>query len=133
MVLFVLYVVLSFESVDKILWCNHLNASSYIVASTLTWYYLFCMYMYTAISRKVVGKTVHATIPKGNIGYDQRTFPDTQSCRIYFCCFPLALENIRPWPLVPFSQISLKNSELKITHSTFRDCCVHFFQQPFLK
>ena len=53
------------------------------------------------------------------MGYEQRTFPDTQSCRIYFCCFPLALENIRPWPLVPFSQISLKNSELKITHSTF--------------
>ena len=25
----------------------------------------------TAISRKVVGKNVHATIPKGNIGYDQ--------------------------------------------------------------
>ena len=26
---------------------------------------------YTAISRKVVGKNVHATIPKGNMGYDQ--------------------------------------------------------------
>ena len=24
--------------------------------------------LYTAISRKVVGKTVHATIPKGNMG-----------------------------------------------------------------
>ena len=29
--------------------------------------------MYTAISRKVVGKNVHATIPKGNTGYDQYT------------------------------------------------------------
>ena len=38
--------------------------------------------------------------PKGN----QYSVPDT-----YFCCFPSALENIRPWPLVP---ISLKNSEL---------------------
>jgi len=27
--------------------------------------------VHTAISRKVVGKTVHATIPKGNMGYDQ--------------------------------------------------------------
>ena len=27
----------------------------------------------TAISRKVVGKNVHATIPKGNMGYDQYT------------------------------------------------------------
>ena len=32
---------------------------------------------YTAISRKVLGKTVHATIPKGDMGYDQYTFPDT--------------------------------------------------------
>ena len=27
----------------------------------------------TAISRKVVGKNVHAIIPKGNMGYDQYT------------------------------------------------------------
>ena len=33
--------------------------------------------LYTAISRKVVGKTVHATIPKGNMGYDQYILPDT--------------------------------------------------------
>jgi len=33
--------------------------------------------MYTAISRKVVGKNVHATIPKGNMGYVQYTVPDT--------------------------------------------------------
>ena len=31
---------------------------------------------YTAISRKVVGRNVHATIPKGNMGYDQYTVPD---------------------------------------------------------
>ena len=53
--------------------------------------------LYTAISRKVVGKNVHATIPKGNMGYDQYTVPDVPddcSCRTYFCCFPLALANI---------------------------------------
>ena len=33
--------------------------------------------LYTALSRKVVGKIVHATIPKGNMGYDQYTVPDT--------------------------------------------------------
>ena len=55
------------------------------------------------------------------------------SCRTYFCCFPLALANIRPWPLVPFFQISLNNSELKTTHSTFRDCRVQFLLQPFSK
>ena len=31
--------------------------------------------MYTAISRKVVRKHVHATIPKGNMGYNQETVP----------------------------------------------------------
>ena len=33
--------------------------------------------LYTPISRKVVGKNVHATIPKGNMGYDQYTVSDT--------------------------------------------------------
>ena len=84
-------------------------------------------FSYTAISRKVVGKTVHATIPKGNMGYDQCTFPDTVAVKHYFCCFSLPLANIRPRLLVPFFEISLKNSELKITHNTFRGCRVHFF------
>ena len=89
--------------------------------------------VYTAISRKVVGKNVHATIPKGNMGYGQYTVPDLLSCQTYFCCFPLALTNIRPWPLVPFFETSLKSSELKTTHNPFRDCRVHFFRQPFSK
>ena len=55
----------------------------------------------TAISREVVGKNMHATIPKGNMGYDQYTVPDDCSCRTYFCCFPLALGNTFPWPFVP--------------------------------
>ena len=33
--------------------------------------------VYTDISRKIVGKNVRATIPKGNMGYDQYTVPDT--------------------------------------------------------
>ena len=85
---------------------------------------------YTAISRKVVAKTVHATIPKGNMGYDQYTCSWHCSCRTFFCYFPLALANIRPWPLLPFFEICLKNSELKTTYNTFRDCRVHFFRQP---
>ena len=38
---------------------------------------LLSLLLYTAILRKVVGKNVHATIPKGNIGYDQYAVPDT--------------------------------------------------------
>ena len=55
------------------------------------------------------------------------------SCRSYFSSVPLALANIRPWPLVPFLQISLKNSKLRTGHNTFRDCRLHCFQQPFLE
>ena len=88
---------------------------------------------YTAISRKVVAKTVRTTIVKGNVGYDQYTCSWNCSCRTYFCCFPQALANICPWPLMLFCEISLKNSELKTTHNTFWDCRVHFFRQPFSK
>ena len=34
------------------------------------------------------------------MGYDQYTVPDDCSCRTCFCCIPLALANIRPWPFV---------------------------------
>ena len=51
--------------------------------------------VYTVISRKVVGKNVHATIPKGNMGYDQHTVPNDSSCRTYCCCFPLAVRGLR--------------------------------------
>ena len=57
--------------------------------------------MYTAILRKVVGKRVHATIPKGNMGYDRYTVAGDCSCRTYFCCFPLALANTFAWSFVP--------------------------------
>ena len=46
-------------------------------------------------------KNVHATISKGNMGYDRYTVSDDFSCRTYFCCFPLALANTFSWPFVP--------------------------------
>ena len=42
---------------------------------------------YTAISRKVVGRNVQATIPKGNMGYDQYTVPDTVAVEPTFVAF----------------------------------------------
>ena len=36
------------------------------------------------------------------MGYDQYTCSWHCSCRTYFCCFPLALANIRPWNFLPF-------------------------------
>ena len=66
-------------------------------------------------------KKVHVTILKGNMGYDQHW-----SCWKYFWCIALALGNIRPWPLVPLFQISMKNSQLKTTHNTFQVSRVKF-------
>ena len=42
---------------------------------------------HTAISRKVVAKNVHVTIPKGNMGYDQYTVPDTVAVKTSFIAF----------------------------------------------
>ena len=56
---------------------------------------------------------MHATIPKGNMGYDQYTCSWHCSCRAYFFCFPLALANIRPCPLLPFCEIYLKKKWTK--------------------
>ena len=43
--------------------------------------------VHTAISRKVVGKNVHATIPKGNMGYDQHTDPGAVAAEPTFFAF----------------------------------------------
>ena len=61
------------------------------------------------------------------MGYDQYTVSDDCTCRIYFCCFPLALAKHFHGLSCQFFQISLKNSELKTTHNAFQDCRVHFF------
>ena len=41
----------------------------------------------TAISRRVVGKNVHVTIPKGNMGYDQYTVPAFAAVEPTFVAF----------------------------------------------
>ena len=48
---------------------------------------LNCFYLHTAISRKVVGKNVHATIPKGNMGHDQHAAPDTAAVESSIAAF----------------------------------------------
>ena len=42
---------------------------------------------YTAISRKVVGKNVHATTQKGSMGYDQYTVPHSVAIEPTVCFF----------------------------------------------
>ena len=56
------------------------------------------IYSYFKKSRR---KKVHATIPKGNLGYDRYTVPGDCSCWTYYCCFLLALANTFSWPFVP--------------------------------
>ena len=84
--------------------------------------------LYTAISRKVVGNNMHAIIPKGNMGYDQYTVPDTVAVEPAFVAF-LKHSQTYIHGLSCHFQNSLK-SDLKSTQSTVRDCRVHFFRQP---
>ena len=88
---------------------------------------------YTAISREVVGKNVHATIPKGNMGYHQYTVPDDCSCRTYCCCFLLAQANTFLWPFVPILSNFFEKKKLKTAHNAIQDCRMHFSQQLFSK
>ena len=43
--------------------------------------------LYTAISRKVVDKNVHATFPRGSMGYVQYAVPDTVAVEPTFVAF----------------------------------------------
>ena len=43
--------------------------------------------IYTAISRKIVVKNVHATIPNCNMGFDQDAVPDTLAVEPTFAAF----------------------------------------------
>ena len=68
-------------------------------------------------------ENVHATIPKGNIRYDQYTVADTVAVEITFLASPLVLQTY-----VLYMASSLKNSELRTTPNTFQYCCVLFFR-----
>ena len=50
------------------------------------------------------------------MGYDQYTVPDTV---LTFCCFPLAIANISPLPLVPFLQIIILEEQLAQNHPQY--------------
>ena len=88
---------------------------------------------YTATSRKVVGKNVHSTTQRVSMGYDQYTVPHTVAIEPTVFVFIIALANARQWTLLPFFQISLKNSELKNTHNTFRVFSRSLFSTTFLE
>ena len=49
--------------------------------------YICTIKVHTAILRKVVAKNAHATIPKGNMGYDQYTVPDFVAVEPTFVVF----------------------------------------------
>ena len=60
---------------------------------------------YTAISRKVGGENVHATIPKGNMGCDQYTVPDSVA--------------VEPFLLLSFSTRKHTSMALRVILSNF--------------
>ena len=86
----------------------------------LVWLYLrnsFLLTIYSYFEKGCRKKNVHATIPKGNMGYDQYKVPDDCSCRTYFCCFPLTLANTFACGLsYQYFQISLKKKKRTQNH-----------------
>ena len=96
-----------------------------------------CM-LYTAVSREVVVKKAHVTIPKGNLGYEQYTVPGTVVVEPTFVAFLFALANIRPWHLMPVFRIFLKccsqgKVNLKLPIIPFGIVVCACFRQPFSK
>ena len=88
-------------------------------------------FLYTDISRKVVGKKLHATIPKGNMWYDQYTVPNTVAIEPTFVAFLISTRKhtaMASLAIVSNFFLFPKKSELKTTHTTFQDCRVHFFR-----
>ena len=86
---------------------------------------------YTAILKKVVGKKLHATIPKGNMGYDQYTVPNTVAMEPTFVVFLISTRKhtaMASRAIVSNFFLFPNNSELKTTHTIFQDCRVHFFR-----
>ena len=59
----------------------------YIIYFLRTEYLQEKQHLFTLISRKAVGQNVHAAIPKGNMGYDQYTVPDTVDVEPNFVAF----------------------------------------------
>ena len=83
----------------NVLWCVYKRRQQMwclVVYPFLRDYKETAIYSYSAISRKTVGKNLHATMPKGDMGYDQYHCSWHWSCRNYFYWFRLALANIRP-------------------------------------
>jgi len=68
-----------------------------------------CLNVHSYFEKGCRKKCARATIPEGNMGYDQYAVPDNAAVEssIINCCFSLAFANIRLWPLVtvPFVQI----------------------------
>ena len=78
-------------------------------------------------------KKAHATISKGNMGYDHYTVSDTVAVEPTFAASLWHSETYALGLSCHSFKISMKNSDLKTIHKTFRDCRVHFFRQPLSK
>ena len=87
--------------------------------------------LHTAILREVVEKNVQVTIPKGNMGYEQYTVPDTVAVK------PTLLPSFstRKHTSMAFRAILANIFEEQWTenHPQYWDCCMHFLRQPFSK
>ena len=83
--------------------------------------------LFTAISRNIVGKNVHATIPKGIVGgfeftVFQRNLKEWQERPWIHVC-----ECYRKATKLGSTGTVVRNNVLTISYITFQDCRVHIF------
>jgi len=95
-----------------------IHCASRQIISHFSWWLL--VGIFTAVSRKVFGKNVHATILKGNMGYDQYTVPHTVAVKPTFVAFPLhsqtyvhsrSCHSFSKPPLIPFGIVACTFSD----------------------
>ena len=88
---------------------------------------------YTAVSRKVVGKTARDNPAKGIVSI-VGGFQLTVLHRMVREIMDVRLRMLKESNKSRLDSYSVRNSVLIISHITFRDCRVHiFFRQPFSK
>ena len=86
--------------------------------------------MYTAISKKVVGKSARS---KGIVGGFEVHCSLKKFEKMAREAMDVCLRVLKESNKSSFESYSVRNSVLIISHVTFRDCRVHFFQTTFLE
>ena len=93
------------------MWCNTRHS---LFVMQISWFINAYTHLTYSYFEKGCRKKCARDNPEGQYGIQSIHRSWHCSCRTYVCCFPLAAcKHISPWLLMPFFQISSKNSVFK--------------------